>query len=177
MRRTVRAIPIAATTLVIAGALAVAGCGGGDSSSSTGASGASGAAGGTPLSQDEFVSQANAACADANAKLEALKAPTQGDLQSLGTFTAQLIPIGADLEAKLTAITPPTDMQAQYASYLSGQKAGFELATQISQAAKAGDSSKIAPLGQKLTSINDKSNADADALGLTECAKTVSPQR
>jgi hypothetical protein len=176
MRGSARAIPVAATVFVIAGAMAVAGCGGGDSSSSTGASGASGTAGGTPLSQDEFVSQANAACADANTKLEALKAPTPGDLQSLGTFTAQLLPIGADLEAKLTTITPPTDLQAQYANYLSGQKAGFELATQISQAAKSGASSKIAPLGQKLSSINDKSNTEADALGLTECAKKVTPQ-
>ena len=65
---------------VAVGALALAGCGGGSSTTATGASGASGASGSAPLSQSEFVSQANAVCKEGNTKIEALTPPS--NLQS-----------------------------------------------------------------------------------------------
>src|SRR4051812_3226990 len=73
-RSRVFSLPAAILAIgAIAIAIAIAGCGGGGDSTtaSTGASGATGA-GGTALSQADFVSQANAACADANSQVEAL---------------------------------------------------------------------------------------------------------
>src|SRR3954454_24363649 len=77
---------------VAVGALAFAGCGGGSSTTTTGASGASGTAGSTPLSQDEFVSQANAVCKDANDQIAALKAP-ENTLSAQAATIEQEIPI------------------------------------------------------------------------------------
>ncbi len=86
-------------------ALAVAGCGGGDDNSTTGTSGATGASG-AALSEQEFVSQANAACKEANDKIAALKAPT--DLPSTADFASQAESIDNDVYAKLAALTPPS---------------------------------------------------------------------
>jgi hypothetical protein len=162
---------------VALGALAFAGCGGGSSTSSTGASGASGASGAAPLSQDEFVSQANAACKEGNDKIEALPALSSNpDLKDLATLTGQQITIANEVYGKLSAITPPSDLQSKYDAYLASGKSQIAVAQQIESAAKSGDTSQIQALAQKLSAGSDKSNTEANALGLNECAKQVSPQ-
>jgi hypothetical protein len=162
---------------VAVGALAFAGCGGGSSTSTTGASGASGASGSTPLSQSDFVSQANAACKEGNDKIEALKTlPPNPDLNDLATVTEQQIPIANEVYGKLSAITPPSDLQSKYDAYLANGKSQIGVAQQVVSAAKSGDTSQLQTLAQKLSANTDQGNAEAKALGLDECAKHVSPQ-
>jgi hypothetical protein len=160
---------------VALGAGVLAGCGGSDSSTTAGASGASGASGGTPLSQDEFVSQANAACKEANDKINALKPPSSSDLSAVAPILAQEVAIFGDTVAKLTAITPPSDQQAQYDAWLSDIKGSVAQATELAAVAKTGDTAKAQALAQKLQTANDKANAGAKDLGLTECAKNAQP--
>ncbi len=163
---------------VAVGALAFAGCGGSSSTTSTtGASGASGASGSTPLSQSDFVSQANAACKEGNDKIEALTAlPSNPNLTDLATITEQQIAIANEVYGKLSAITPPSDLQSKYDAYLANGKSQIGTAQQIVSAAKSGDTSQIKTLAQKLSVGTDQGNTDAKALGLDECAKQVSPQ-
>jgi hypothetical protein len=162
---------------VAVGALAFAGCGGGSSTSTTGASGASGASGSTPLSQSDFVSQANAACKEGNDKIEALTAlPSNPDLNDLARITEQQIPIANEVYGKLSAITPPSDLQSDYDAYLANGKTQIGVAQQITSAAKSGDTSQLKALAQKLSAGNDQGDTEAKALGLDECAKNVSPQ-
>ena len=159
------------------GALAIAGCGGGSDTTSSGASGASGASGGTPLSQEEFVSQANAVCAEANDKTEALKAlPSSPTTADVATFTAQSIEIANSSYAALAAITPPSDLQAKYDQWLAAGKAQIAIATKLEQAAKADDTNQVKSIAQQMSSAGDKNNAVATDLGLTECAKDVHAQ-
>lgn len=173
MRKSIfNRIGVGMAACVAVGAIALAGCGGGSSSSSTGASGASGAAGSTPLSQSEFVSQANAVCKDSNAKTVALKAPTSSS--DLASFLGQSVALANDAYAKLSAITPPADLQSQYAEFLAQGKSQIALATQAEAAAKSGDTAKVQALVQKLQAGNNDSFAKN--LGLTECAKNVQPQ-
>jgi hypothetical protein len=167
------------TTAVVAcaavGALAFAGCGGGSDSTTTGASGASGASG-TALSQDELVSQANAACKEANDKVAALKAPAQGDLSAAGDTVVEEIAIITPTISTLSGLTPPSDMQADYSAWLSDQKAQVALATQFASVAKSGDTAKAQALASQIEAGSTKNDSEAKALGLTECAKNVSPQ-
>jgi hypothetical protein len=162
---------------VAVGALAFAGCGGGSSTSTTGASGASGAAGSTPLSQSDFVSQANAACKEGNDKIEALQAlPSNPDLSDLANLTAEQITIANGVYGQLSAITPPSSLQSKFAAYLANGKSQIAVAQQLESAAKSGDTSQVKALAQKLAAGTDQGNSDAKALGLAECAKQVSPQ-
>jgi hypothetical protein len=159
---------------VAIGAVALTGCGGGSSSSTTGASGAAGA---TPLSQDAFVSQANAVCKEENAKFSSLKALTpQSHLSDFATLMEQTNAIAQDRVTKLAALTPPTDLQAQYSQYLSERKAQIAQADQVIAAAKSGDESKVQAALQKAQATGANTVPEARALGITECVKNAQPQ-
>jgi hypothetical protein len=176
-RNIVNRIGLAAIAGCIAvGAFALAGCGGG-SSTSTGASGASGASGSAPLSQDEFVSQANAACKESNDKVAALKAPSAtASIQDQIPTLEQDIAIANDTYTQLNAITPPSNLQAKYTAYLNAGKGQIAFANQLLDAAKANDTSKLQQIAPKLNAGKAQADAQAKALGLTECAKDVRPQ-
>jgi hypothetical protein len=158
------------------GAMVLAGCGGGSDTTSAGASGASGASG-TALSQDEFVSQANAACKESNDKVAALKAPSAtASIQDQIPTLEQDIAIANDTYTQLNAITPPTNLQAKYTAYLNAGKGQIAFANQLLDAAKANDTSKLQQIAPKLNAGKAQADAQAKALGLTECAKDVRPQ-
>jgi hypothetical protein len=162
-----------------AAAVAIAGCGGGDDSSSTtvstGASGASGVAGATPLSEDEFVSQANSICADANGQIEALSAPSN-DLHSVAEFTSDGIAILKPAVQQLQALVPPADLQDQYSQWLTAVQKAFNEQQQLQSAAESGDGQTVQSLADDIQGHNDANNQLASDLGLTECARDVQPQ-
>jgi hypothetical protein len=153
---------------VALGSLAVAGCGGG--SSTTGASGASGTSGSAPLSQSEFVSQANAACKQYQDAYGAVKQPPSNSSTSdVAAYAAQLLPLANRAHAQLAALTPPSDLQAKYTQYLSDNKSQIGLLQDAESAAKAGDVSKTNATLQKLEAGADQVNSEAQDLGLTVC--------
>ena len=161
---------------VAAGALAFAGCGGG-SSSTTGASGASGASGSAPLSQDEFVSQANAVCKEANAKQEALKPPPNGGPASgFEPFVAQSLAITQPALASLEALTPPSNLQSDWDKLIADGKAKMALTQKALAAAKANDTSQFSAVIEQLQATSGQGDSLARSMGLTECAKHPQPQ-
>src|SRR3712207_1401202 len=94
----VRSRPLAALA-VLGAAAAIAGCGGGDDDSGA-------------LSADEFRSQADAICADANTRLDALDEPTGPD-QVLGFLQSGLTVQQEQLD-KLKALQPPDDLSGTF---------------------------------------------------------------
>ena len=162
---------------VAVGALAVAGCGGGGSSSTTGASGASGASGSAPLSKQEFVSQANAICADVNNKIESLQQPPQNaQVSELVPLLTQELAIAREAASKLEALTPPSELQNERDKLVANTQKEEALADKLIAAAKANDSSQAQALGQQLDALNKQDNSISSSIGLTECAKDASPQ-
>ncbi len=103
--------------------------------------------------------------------MAALNKPTT--IQELATVTQQEISIANDGVSQLQAITPPSDVQAKYDQYLSEVKSQIADAGQIVDAAKAGDTAKVQQLAQQFQ--GNSPDPEARALGLTECAKDVSP--
>ena len=162
--------------LAALGTLALlAGCGSSSSSTTatgaSGASGATGASGSTPLSQDEFVAQANAACKGVNDKVAALPKPTTyAEAITVSAKELAYVKVG---EAALHQITPPTDQQAEYNKFLAAVDAQTPLAEKLVAALKAHDSSAAKAIGKQLQA--NSPDSIAKSLGLTECAKNVSP--
>jgi hypothetical protein len=163
----------AALLLIATAALAIAGCGGDDeTTSSTGASGATGVSG-TPLSEEEFVSQADAICATVNSRIEGLQAP-RNDLASIADFAQQGLEIVQPALQELQALVPPEDLQAQFDDYVSRVEDQVDLQDQLGAAAAAGDTEEVDSLIEQLQAGNN--NEAARDLGLNECAKDASPQ-
>jgi hypothetical protein len=161
--------------LVCGAVIAIAGCGGGDDSSTTASTSAGVATGLTPLSQEDFVSQANAVCADVNSQIEALAPPTN-DVASVAKFTKQGLAIVVPAAEKLAEIVPPADLQGRYTQWLGALAKQVSLEQGIQSAAQAGDADTVNASIKELQSENEVNDQLASALGLTECAKDAQPQ-
>jgi hypothetical protein len=129
-----------------------------------------GASGAATLSEPDLVSQANAACKEANGKLQALMAPS--DLSSVAAFADQASAIGTSLYGKLAAFTLPASLQEKYGRAWPTSN-GLARVDEPKRAA-AGDVTKVPSLVAQLRA--NQSGPEAKALGLTECAKQVQPQ-
>jgi hypothetical protein len=160
-------------------ALAIAGCGGGDDSSSTPVastvSGATGAGGAVPLSEDDFVSQANAICAEVNSDIEALTAPTN-DLQSIADVTAQGIAIVKPALDQFLTLTPPADLADKWAEFLQHAQDQLKDEEALNAAATAGDTATVKSIANRMEANSGETDQIASEMGLTECAKDVQPQ-
>ena len=165
---------LALLALAAAASLAVAGCGGDDDTTATtaGVSGATGASG-TPLSQDEFASQANAICSDVNDQLRGLEAPTN-DLDSIAAFTKEGLAIVEPALQQFQTITPPEDLQSTWDQYLSSAQQQIDLDKQLQAAAEAGDTEQVKSLIKQVQALNN--DALAKKLGLDTCAEETTPQ-
>ena len=162
---------------IAVGALAFAGCGGGSDTSTTGASGASGASGGTALSEDEFVSQANAICKEGNTKVEALKAPPSGGPPSgFVPYLSQTIAAQQPLVAELAALTPPSNLQSDWDKLIADAKQKEALANKALDAAKANDTDQFTAVIEQLQSMSGSADSLARSIGLDECAKHPTAQ-
>ena len=114
--------------VALAAGLVAAGCGDDDddtaattSAATTGATGATGASG-APLSEDEFVKQANQICAQVNKKIEGGGGGQGGSVEDFANDT--LIPAVDDGLAELGQLTPPEADADQYSQLLDeGQDA------------------------------------------------------
>jgi hypothetical protein len=164
---------------IAVGALAVAGCGGGDDSTTTeaGASGASGAQGSTPLSEDEFVSQGNEACAEANDQTEALQLPGGDEpITALAEPFRESAQITQEAYDKLVALTPPEDLEQKFNEFLAQGKAAIADAEKAADAAEAGDTQEVQTIIDQAQQREKQTDALASSIGLDECAKDVQPQ-
>jgi hypothetical protein len=163
---------------VAVGSLALAGCGGGDDTTSAGTTGASGVAGTEPLSKEEFVSQANAICADASQQIEALEAPPENaqSLTEVVPFFTQGLAIARETAAELEALTPPAELQDERDQLVADAKKELALAAKQLAGLKANDAAQFEALKGQVDAIEKKDDRIASSIGLTECAKDVKPQ-
>jgi type II secretory pathway pseudopilin PulG len=155
--------------LAAIGAVAlVAGCGGGsdDSASSSAASTAAVA----ELSADEFRTQANAICADAQTKIDAVPDPTSP--ADIPTVFSQVLPVAQERLDKLRALDPPADLQGSYDEALDLGQQQLDLGEQISDRIEGGEDATavFTELEPQLEGIEEQSDAKAAELGITECA-------
>lgn len=113
--------PLTAVTIV--GVLALAGCGGDDSSTSTQAA--------EPLTKSEFIAQADAICGEQNQIIEKAanetfssgSAPTSEQIQE---FADTMVPaLRAELEG-IQALTPPEADQQEVDAMLASLQTGIE---------------------------------------------------
>ena len=151
----VRPRPLAALA-VVGAAVAIAGCGGGDDS-------------GGALSADEFRTQADAICADANTRLEALDEPTGND-QVLGFLQSGLAVQQEQLD-KLKALEPPNDLAGTFneaMDLLDQQTSEIQGATDRISGGED-PQTVVSDVSPKLDSISAQADAKAKELGLTVC--------
>jgi hypothetical protein len=158
---------LGALALAAAAALTLAGCGD-DEETTTTPSGASGASGvtGAALTEDEFVSQANEICAQGGDEIDQAieetfgnQQPSEADLEQFATDV--LVPgIQAQIDG-VRALAPPEEIAADVETFLDDAEAALGEVEADPSLLLAGDTPDD-PFADV--------NAQAEALGLTECA-------
>jgi hypothetical protein len=142
-----------AVSLGAAGILALAACGGnGD---------------GERLSQEEWIAEADAICAQANEDVEALEEPTA--LDEIAAFTEEASGISRDALADLRALQPPEDDETTVDEMLDLVERQIEIGEQIGEAAEEGDQDEVERLAAEAEPIEADANAKAREFGLAEC--------
>jgi hypothetical protein len=142
----------------------VAGCGGSTTAASGGASKA------------DFVRQAEAICAKANADQKALKTPTE--LHALAPYVAKVVAIADTATTGLLALEAPradkAELEAKVLGPLKGQLiTGHDYADKVAAASKSSDQKALITL---LGSPPTETKADLPWMkdyGFTECVKAA----
>lgn len=145
--------PLVAGAAALGAIIALAGCGGGSDS----------------LSADEFRSQADAICADANTQLEALTEPTSAD-----GFLAYLragLPIQEAQLTKLEALKPPSDLANTYTEALDLLKQRQAAVSAAADRIEGGEDTEavVKEVSDDIDGIGDEADAKAKDLGLKVC--------
>jgi hypothetical protein len=144
--------PLVALAALGAAAL-VAGCGGGDST----------------LSADEFRERADAVCADAGERLDALTEPTAGE--EVLPYLETGLPIQAEELERIRELEPPDELQAAFDEALELNQQRQDLIRQAADRIEGGEDPQavIAEVGPELERLQAEARAKARELGLAVC--------
>jgi hypothetical protein len=146
-------IAAAAASLLVLGAVAIAGCGGSDDTSSTTAA----------ISEDDFVTQANAICAEGNKTLEAAGQeafsgkPSEAELDQYVTDT--MVPNIQGQIDEITALGAPAGDEEQVSGFLDTAQETLDQVEADPSVLTSGDQDAFAETNELMTDY-----------GLTECA-------
>lgn len=147
-----------ASIALLAAMLAITGCGGG---------------GNDRLSRPEFVSRADAICAEYEGKLNALGTPQNPE--QLADFADKALPIARDGREELGELRPPEDLEETYDAWLEQGDRAIEIVEDLRDAAEDGDVSEIQRIAQEAQTADVKANRLAAQLGFERCGETAAP--
>ncbi len=142
-------VPVSVLAVVL-----VAGCGGG----------------GSKLTHTQFVSKANAICADYNARTAKLAAPNSFD--SVVTYASQLRKIAEDDVGKFEKLNPPDEDRANWKAFGKSGDQLIAAAGDLEKAAKDRDAAKIQQLLDEAKTRSAESKRIGTAMGTPACAQT-----
>lgn len=143
-----------------AGALMLAGCGGGGDS-------------GERLPNAEFVAQADAICRKYEARLDALGQPT--NVTELRAFADKALPIAKDGRDELDDLNPPEDLEDTYDAWLEQGDQAIEIVERLRDAAAESDQAEIGRIAADAQRTDAEANRLAGELGFEQCGETAAP--
>lgn len=125
-----------------------------------------------PLSHDQFVQRGNATCKKANDEVTKLKRPTSPT--EVQAFLERTSALGKTQIDELAALKPSEADAKGLNRFVADQRMALAKLDELKTAVQRRDRARVQAIGQEVSSI--PSNADANAIGLTECSRTVRPQ-
>ncbi len=153
---------------VAAGSLALlgAGCGGGDSTTSTVNSSSTTATTST-VATDEFITAADARCAEANAAIANLTSDGSGST----TAIQQQLDITKQTLTGLKSLGAPEDPDGSLADYYAAVKQQVTLLGQQQEALASGDSAGADTIGVQVDQAESDAQSAAQSFGFEECGQ------
>jgi hypothetical protein len=137
-------------------AMAVSACGGGDG-------------GGGELSAEEFRQQADAICAEFEAKLDAVERPASAD--DVERFVNEAVPIIEDGTRELNALDPPEEFEDEWTRVVEINEENLETIRGVQAAYEDGDLKEAQRLLQEAGGNEEEADRLAREIGLTKCGQ------
>ncbi len=128
-----------------------------------------------PLSQQQFVAKANAACAQADKLQSELSKPEA--LGDIATYISADGPILENLEKKLRLLQPPPQDASSFNDFLNFLHTSKGKLEAAASAAEAEDGEQVKKIMDEFEgSSGSKAKVAVSNLGLTECEREVEPE-
>ena len=127
--------------------------------------------GGGSESRSQFVARGNKICSSAQRRANAVVKPITTPSQLL-SFAEHVRPIFDELAAELEGLHPPAPLASANQKLVANAKEGAAAFAALERAVRGHDDSAARAALSTLQS--NKANRDAEAAGLSECAKEVS---
>ena len=140
-----------ATAIVAVGVAVLAACGGDEGG----------------LSAGELRRQADAICADAEKKVDAVPEPRSVD--DVETYFDRVIPIVRDQTSRLQELDPPEDLQEDWDRAMDLNEETLEAAEEAQQAAEDGDADEVQKALDRAGKNEEELDRLAARLGLKTC--------
>jgi hypothetical protein len=141
--------------------VALAGCGGGDSST------------------EDFVADANAICRDGAERIQEVTREEQERLGSPDSLEEQREAAATVLERtveayepymeRLRGLDPPSDLDDSWTSFLDGVARAFELIPDLAEATRTGNQERLTELSEEFTQIARETRPFAEDHRLDDC--------
>jgi hypothetical protein len=155
VRRMATQLRLPAAALVPVALLAPA-CGGGNG-------------GGGELSADEFRQQADAICAEFEAKLDAVERPASAD--DIERFVNEAVPIIEEGTNELNALDPPEEFEDEWTRVVEINEENLETIRGVQAAYEDGDLEEAQRLIQEAGGNEEEADRLAREIGLTKCGQ------
>jgi hypothetical protein len=121
------------------------------------------------LSRADYVEQANAICRDYNAQIEKLEEPR--DFAGIRAYVSRAKDLTDDAVTRLDELQPPEELAADHDAFVKEGRQVAGLADQLAAAADKRDEAALQRISEQGEKNDERSDARAERMGLTECAK------
>lgn len=128
---------------------------------------ACGGDGGERLSEADWIAQADAVCAEAQAELDALPEPTTP--AELTELAEEAVTIAEEQLSRLRELRPPEAAEDDYTEMLDLTARQIELTGEIAEAAAARDQARVEELIEQGEEVDDEADALAAEYGFQVC--------
>ena len=108
-------------------------------------------------SKEDFISDADAICRDAEEKTDDVEDPQ--DVEDIPEWADELIDIAEESKGELEDLDPPSDVEDDFNTYLDNIDEGIELIEDVKDAADAGDEDQVRTAHRDLVRWVDKAAA------------------
>jgi hypothetical protein len=130
---------------------------------------ACGGGSGTPLTKEEYASEADAICGKYNQQIKSFASPK--NLSELAKIADKTLPVLDHAINDISKLEPPVSEKALADQWLSQVRNLKDDLQEIRDNAKAGKMDGVQAVVPKATDHNEKSNALASQLGMSVCNK------
>jgi hypothetical protein len=121
--------------------------------------------------KDDFVSDADDICKEAEDKVDELDRPSTVD--EVPAYVDEANEIGEDTKAELEDLDPPTDVEDDFNNFLDNVDEGIELLEELKAAAERGDEQAIAEFDDdpRVNELNEENEQIAEDIGFEQCGR------